>query len=64
MTAIRWIYNRIGQMICFAGGGLGMAAAVESYSMTNVAVGAVLLATGLALKAIFHWRQMNDPTLV
>lgn len=64
MTLIRWIYNRIGQMICFSGGALGLATGAENFTMASVAIGAALLATGLCLKAIFHWRQMSDPTLV
>lgn len=64
MTVIRWIYNRIGQMICFGYGAFGMGVAAENNSMTSAVMGSALLATGLGLKAIFHWRQMDAPDLV
>lgn len=64
MTAARWIYNRIGQMTCFAAGGLALAGAADGGDALAFIAASLPIFYGVLLKAIFHWRQMDDPNLV
>lgn len=66
MTILKWIYNRIGQMFCFGLGAMAIAGSGGDASSPVAAAiaGAGLLLSGVGLKAIFHWRQMDDPDLV
>lgn len=64
ITAIRWLYHRIGQMVCFATGAAILAASADGYELPGMIAGSILVLCGVLLKAIFHWRQMDDPNLV
>lgn len=64
MTVLRWFYNRIGQMFCFSIGALSMGFAGENESLPSAIAGLGFLLAGVGLKAIFHWRQSEDPDLV
>lgn len=64
MIALRWLYNRLGQMVCFGYGALALTFGASSSSAAAAIAGSGLLLTGVGLKAIFHWRQMDDPDLV
>jgi len=60
----RWIYGRIGQMLCFSFGpffGLFGASTSQDGNGTGSAIfGAGLILAGVGLKAIHHWRQRSD----
>lgn len=55
MSALRWIYERVGQMLCFGlGGAMVVFLYISEYSeppIGKVAAGLGLLATGLVLRA-------------
>lgn len=59
------VYGRIGQMICFALGALLLLVGAygASHAWEAIASGVGFLATGLGLKAIFHWRRAKAPPL-
>ena len=64
MKALRWIYHRIGQIFCFGVGVALMGHAGEAlveHPWIAWASGAVLVATGLALKALDIWQRAADP---
>ena len=59
MTALRWIYQRIGQMTCFTvGGGFAVATPQGDMSFAVLAVGFLL--TGLGLKALHVWQMRRN----
>lgn len=66
MTVLKWIYNRIGQMLCFGFGAVAIGGSDGNATSPEAAAiaGAGLLLAGVGLKAIFHWRRMSDPDLV
>lgn len=55
-VAWRWLYARWGQMVCFWLGGIALFLPGDAPVMDRVPVAAILLATGLALKALSVWK--------
>ena len=55
-----WLHSRWGQMLCFWGGGLALCwprtETEEYHDVPRIAAAAVLLGTGLVLKAIATWK--------
>ena len=55
VTALRWIYQRIGQMTCF-GLGTGFALGVKDGELPYAVCALGFLLTGLGLKALHVWQ--------
>jgi hypothetical protein len=60
MTALRWLYHRLGQMACFAIAALALAA-LDTIGTPAALISVGFLIGGVALRAIHVWQQMDDP---
>lgn len=67
MAPLLWLYRRIGQIICFSGAGLAIVSAWTTAvdgdpgALAFAILGAALLLSGVALRAIRVWQSMDDP---
>lgn len=59
-AAFLWIYRRIGQFICFTASIFILGEAYELANMTYAVIGGLVLAAGLALRAMMLAFQRQD----
>lgn len=60
MSALRWVYHRLGQIGCFLVAFLALYG-VEETGLPAAITSVGFLFGGIALHALHAWRQMDDP---